>query len=69
MTSSQIIDFEKTESVYGYLGNLTSVLGEEDKDMDKEEGGRLKLCPTHPTNIRISDNPISNHYFAQTGII
>ena len=40
MTSSQIIDFEKTESVYGYLGNLTSVLGEEDKDMDKEEGDR-----------------------------
>ena len=37
MTSSQIIDFDKTESVYGYLRNLTSGLGEEDKDMDKEE--------------------------------
>ena len=68
MASSQI-----AAPVCGYLDNLTSVLGdvdkEDDKDMDKEEGGRLKLCPTHPTNIRISDNPISNHYFAQTGII
>ena len=47
MTSSLMtdkFDFEDASSVYGHLDNLTSVLGdidkEEDKDMDKDEGHR-----------------------------